>query len=109
MSELARQLGKNTVRAFRRYGIVPPLFFQCLQKIGLIDPALDVPTQGVNLQQAEIILKAAGFREILPKELFNYFKLYLQSGGQQHIWHEIIDQVRYMKHVQRPRGCGHSE
>ena len=96
VSEMAQNLGKNAIRGFERYQTVPPLFFQCLQKIGLIDLTADVPTQGVNLQHVETILKAAGLwkRKRLSHEDYFECGLHIQSGTQAHIWHRIMNQVR---------------
>jgi hypothetical protein len=102
-SKLARRLSKNAIRSFQRYQRVPPLFFLCLQEIGLMDSAIEIPNLGVNLHQAEIILKAAGLWEGLSKDDHVTCGLRKQSGSQQHLWHRIIDQIRYLKHVKMPR------
>lgn len=107
VNDFAQNLPKNAMRKFRRYQIVPQLFFLYLKKIGVIDPTATIPQQGIHLNQAEIILKAAGLRTRLSQDDYSECGLQIQSGSQGHIWHNIINQIKYMKHVVRPRGCGH--
>jgi hypothetical protein len=92
-SNLAQKLSKNAARGFERYKIAPPLFFQCLHEIGVLNPTL-IPKCGVSMDVTKKILKAAGVWERLPKNLYSDFKLYLQSGCQQHLWRRGEEMVK---------------
>jgi hypothetical protein len=95
-SHLAQKLSKNAARGFERHKIAPQLFFQCLHEIGVLNPAL-TPKCGVSMDVTKKILKAAGVRERLPKNLYSDYKLYLQSGCQQHLWRRGEEMAKLYK------------
>jgi hypothetical protein len=105
-SQLAQSLSKNAMRGFERYQIVPPLFFQCLRQIRLIDSEIEMPSQGVNLHHAEKILKAAGLRN---RQFWNdFFKdgLHLKSCSQQYLWKKLEIMKRQPRRLNLYNGRG---
>jgi hypothetical protein len=90
---LAQNLGTNSRQKFYRYDLVPIQFFQCLQEIGVLDGS-QIPNHGITVGAAKMLLVAAGLRERLPKNLFLDFKLYLQSGSQEHLWRRGEEMAR---------------
>jgi hypothetical protein len=98
----ARGLSKNAVRKFQKYNKVPKQFFQCLNAIGVIKNKF-VPEHGVNINEVKTILDCAGFWEGLTREQHFELGLHKQNGTQQPIWHIILDYMRYLKYVKKPR------
>jgi hypothetical protein len=98
----SRGLSKNAIRKFEKYKSVPKQFFLCLNEIGLIDDD-SVPKHCVNINEVKTILGRAGFREGLTREEYFDLGLHKQDGTQKHIWHKIIDYMRHLKYVKKPR------
>jgi hypothetical protein len=102
--EMAGRLSKNSRRAYSRYGMVDPLFFQCLAELNVIGKGVEIPKHAFSLDRMKELLSETFLKHRLTTEDLNQPDLRGLAGQQSsHLWYKIINEISYMKHVKRPR------